>query len=276
MKARGFLIFAQGSEHFQQAYLAALSLKASHNKYPVSVVTDCESNAKYDEVFDEVLDIPWQTQDETEFKTQNRWKLYHVTPYSETIVLDSDVLVLQNLEYFWNLLGSYDLFFPTSVFTYRRELVTTDFYRRAFIANNLPNLYNAVHYFRKSDFALEFYKWVETVNNNWQLFYGNFCKEYYPQQPSMDITTAIVAKILNCETSITSSRQSMPELVHMKPRAQHWRQLKTSWQEVVGTYLTPELQLKIGNHVQDTIFHYTENNFVTEDVIRKYEKCLNL
>jgi len=276
MKSRGFVIFAEGEEHFRQAYLAALSIQASRNQYPVSVVTNCSLKTKYFDIFDKILDIPWYKQDNTLLKTENRWKVYHASPYNETIVLDSDILVLQNLEYFWNLMQNYNLYFPSRVFTYRKELVDSDFYRKAFYANDLPNFYNAVHFFRKCDQTKQFYEWVELVNNNWELFYGNFCKKHYPKHPSMDITVAIVSKILDCDREISNQNQNMPEIVHMKPRAQRWINPKSRWQDRVGVYLDENLQLKIGNHRQDTIFHYTENDFVTDDIIRKYEKCLNL
>jgi len=276
MKSRGFVIFAEGEEYFRQAYLAGLSIQAAGNKYPVSVITNCVSDNKHREIFDKIIEIPWYKQDNTLLKTENRWKVYHATPYDETIVLDSDVLVLQDLEYFWNSVKNYNLYFPTRVFTYRKELIETDFYRKAFIANDLPNFYNVLHYFKKCNWTKQFYEWVEIVNNNWELFYGNFCKEHYSKHPSMDITTAIVSKILDCDREISNQKQNMPEIVHMKPRAQQWRNPKSRWQDKVGVYLDENLQLKIGNHRQDTVFHYTENNFATDDIIRKYEKCLKL
>lgn len=276
MQGKGFVIFAEGEEYVRQAYLAALSIRASDNKFPVSIVTSNTVSEKYGSVFDKIIEIPWYKPASSKLKTENRWKVYHATPYYETIVLDSDVLVLQDLEYFWNFVQNYNLYFPTRVFSYRKELITLDYYRKAFTANNLPNFYNAVHYFKKNDWTKQFFEWVELVNNNWELFYGHFCSEYYPKIPSMDVTTAIVAKILDCDNEISNQKQNSPEIVHMKPHIQGWKNLKTYWQDKVGVYLTPDLQLKIGNHRQDTIFHYTENDFVTDSIIEKYEKCLKI
>ena len=275
MKSKGFLIFADDKTHLQQAYLCALSIKASNNKYPVSVVTDAYTESKHSEVFDEIKRIPWKNADFTQLQAENRWKIYHITPYERTIVLDSDILVLQNLEYFWNAVSQYQIYYPTTVFSYRQEVITSDYYRKAFTNNKLPNFYNAFHYFEKSDFAHEFFDWMETVTNNWQLFYGHYCKENYPNYPSMDITAAIVAKILDCDDLISNQEQTMPNLVHMKPKIQGWKQPTSRWQDKVGVYLNNDLELKIGNHRQNTVFHYTENTFPVQDMIRKYEKCLN-
>lgn len=274
MSNKGFLLYAEGDEYIKQAYLCAMSILATKNSYPISLVTPDTISDEYKWAFDQIIPVPWYEKADSRFKTEHRWKLYHVTPYEETIVLDTDVLVLQNLDYLWSFFRNYDLYYPTRVFTYRKDLVTNDFYRKAFTANNLPNVYNTLHYFKKCDKSKEFYGWVELINNNWELFYGNFCKEHFPKQASMDVTCAIAAKIMDIDTEITNAKQDLPILVHMKPAIQNWTQTVSSWQSRVGVYLTSDLKLKIGNHHQDSVFHYTENSFVTDDIIRKYEQCL--
>jgi hypothetical protein len=271
---KGFLIYAAGQVYIKQAYLCAMSVLATENSYPVSIVTSDKVPDEYKWVFDKIIDIPWYTETNSRFQTEHRWKLYHATPYKETIVLDADVLVLQNLDYAWNFFKNYDLFYPTNVFTYRKEHVTSDYYRKAFTANGLPNVYNTLHYFKKCDKSKEYYTWVELINNNWELFYGHFCKEYFPKQPSMDITCAIAAKVMDIDTEITNAKQDLPMLVHMKPAIQNWTNVTSEWQTRVGVYLTDDLKLKIGNHLQDTVFHYTEESFVTDNIIEKYEQCL--
>jgi len=274
MNSKGYCVFADGEEYIQQSYLAALSLKASGNDLPVSIITNNTIPQQYTHVFDKIVEIPWYKSDETRLKTQNRWKIYHATPYDETIVIDSDVLVLQNLNYAWNLLKNYEVYFPTRVFTYRQELVESDYYRKAFTANDLPNFYNCLHYFKKSNKAKQFFEWVELISNNWELFYGHFCSNFYPKEPSMDITTAIAAKITDCDTEISNQTSDIVSVIHMKSQIQNWKMPTSRWQDKVGVYLTEQATLKIGNFHQNGVFHYTENDFVTEDKIRKFEKCL--
>lgn len=276
MNSKGFVIFAEGEQYLEQAYLCALSLYATENSFPVSVVTNQSTNHKHGQVFDKIIEIPWYTQAKSSLKSENRWKIYHATPYDETIVLDSDILVLQNLDYLWKSFSNYKIYYPTRVFTYRYEPVTSDYYRKVFSTNNLPNLYNCLHYFRKSDFAKEFFAWVELITNNWELFYGHYCSEYYPKEPSMDVTTAIAAKILDCDNSISNSFSDIVQIVHMKSQIQNWKTPSSRWQDRVGVYLNEDTQLKIGNFQQNTVFHYTENDFLTEDKIRKYEQCFKM
>lgn len=274
MSSKGFLIYAEGSTYIRQAYLCAMSIKASKNQHPTSIVTNDPVPEDYRWVFESIINVPWFKSTDSRFKTENRWQVYHASPYDQTIVLDSDVLVLHDLEYFWEFLENFDLYFPTRVFTYREELVDSDYYRKAFTANSLPNFYNALHYFKKGPVAHKFYEWVELVTNNWELFYGNFCKEYYPKQPSMDITTAIVSRIMDIDDDISNAGYSAPHIVHMKPAIQEWETTPDKWQDVVGVYLTDECILKIGNHLQSTVLHYTENSFASDRIIRKYETCL--
>lgn len=275
MSSKGFLIYADGEKYVTQAYLCAMSILATKNSYPISIVTSTNVPENYKWAFEQIIPVPWYEETNSRFQTENRWKLYHATPYDETIVLDADVLVLQNLDYLWSLFKNYDVYYPTRVFTYRKELVNNDFYRKAFTANNLPNVYNTLHYFRKSDKSKEYYAWIELINNNWELFYGHFCKEHFPKTASMDISCAIAAKIMDVDTEITNNKQDLPMIVHMKPAIQNWKNKTTYWQDRVGVYLTNDLKLKIGNHLQDTVFHYTEDDFVSDEILRKYERCLN-
>lgn len=274
MSSKGFLIYAEGDSYVKQAYLCAMSVIATKNSYPISIVTADIVPEEYKWAFDKIIDTPWYNPTDSRFKTEHRWKLYHATPYEETIVLDADVLVLQNLDYVWSFFRNYDMYYPTRVYTYRKDLVTSDYYRKAFTANNLPNVYNTLHYFKKCDKSKEYYAWVELISNNWELFYGHFCKEYFPKQASMDVTCAIAAKIMDIDTEITNTSLNIPMITHMKPAIQGWGQRCSNWQTRVGTYLTDDLKLKIGNHLQDNIFHYTEKDFVTDTIIGKYESCL--
>jgi hypothetical protein len=211
-----------------------------------------------------------------EWKVANRWKLYHASPYDETIVMDTDMLVLQNIDSWWNFLSNYEVFYTSKVYTYRGEVVNDTYYRKTYIANNLPNVYAGFHYFKKCDFAKDFYSWLELVMNNWQFFYGHYASKEYQNFLSVDTSTAIVTKILDCEDQITNKKVTFPSFTHMKPRIQGWYNPSETWRSRVGAYLTDDLKLKIGNHQQQGIFHYTEKEFLDESKIQKYERYLNI
>ena len=277
--SKGFVFLAQNSkdDYVLQACLLAMSLKATQQDCNICLITNDDVPVKYKKLFDVIKEIPWtDSAEDKEWKVDNRWKLYHASPYDETIVLDTDMLVLQDLENWWAFLKNYELFFVSNVYTYRGELITSDYYRKTFTVNELPNLYAGFHYFKKCDFAKDFYSWLELVMNNWEFFYGKYAKELYQKSLSVDLSAAIVAKILNCDKQITNNKTLFPSFTHMKPYIQGWENVSSKWQQRVGSYLTDDLKLKIGNHMQQGIFHYTEKNFVTHDKIKKYRTWLGV
>ena len=275
-----FTMLAQNSTHdyVKQAYLCALSIRATNPNSKICLITNNTVDKQYSVVFDDIVNIPWEDSSQsTEWKVENRWKIYHATPYDRTIVLDTDMLVLENIEHWWNFLKNYKIFFTTNVKTYRGTPLTSVYYRKAFRNHQLPNLYSGFHYFEKSDEAHNFYKWLEFVMNNWELFYGQYAGgNYFQKFASVDVSAAIVTKILDCEEHITS-KATYPYFTHMKTHAQDWTILTSErWQDKVGVYLDKDLDLKIGNYKQNGVFHYTEKDFVTDDVIKIYERYLNV
>ena len=146
--SKGFVLYASGEDYIRQAYLCALSIKEKGNSYPITLLTDNDVENK-NNIYDKVKTIPWQTQDKSRYQISNRWKTYHATPYDETIVLDVDTLVTQNIDAWWDFFSKYELFFPTKVYTYRHEVATDRSYRKAFDANQLPDIYTGIHYFKK-------------------------------------------------------------------------------------------------------------------------------
>jgi len=280
MNDLGIVVLAQNNavdDYVQQACLLAMSVKVTNPLLPVSIITNDAVPPDYVHLFDKIIPIPFgDDAANTEWKIENRWKIYHATPYERTIVMDTDMLVLQDISSWITFLENYELYFVSNVHTYRNEKVTSKFYRNTFVANDLPNLYSGFHYFKKSDFAHEFYKWLELVTNNWELFYGQFAKEEYPDRYSVDVSAAIVSKILDCDELITNAVASFPSFTHMKPQVQNWVKTQPSWQDCVGTYINDNCEIKIGNYQQLGILHYTENNFISNNaVIETYRRYLD-
>jgi hypothetical protein len=192
--------------------------------------------------------------------------------------MDTDMLVLQNIDVWWDFLSNYEIFYTNNVLTYKGETANTEYYRQTFIDNNLPNLFCGLHYFKKCDNAKEFYTWLELVVNNWQTFYEqHLVASSRPKHVSIDVCTAIVAKILDCESNITNKISKFPSFTHMKPYCQGWVDVQVSWQAQVGVYMSKNTDLKIGNYVQSGILHYTEKDFVEKSpALERYRSLLNV
>lgn len=277
---RGIVVLAQNNKtdnYVDQAILLAMSLLVHNPDTKISLVTNDEvSNPN---IFDQIIPIPYGDHaEDSDWKVENRWKLYHASPYDETIVMDTDMLVLQNIDVWWDFLSNYELFFTNNVLTYRGTSANTQFYRRTFIDSNLPNLFSGFHYFKKCEFAQDFYAWLELVVNNWETFYEQqLMPQSRPQQVSIDVCAAIVAKILDCEDEITNSISSIPTFVHMKAHCQDWKEIEASWLDKVGFYISKDCSIKIGNFLQNGILHYTENSFLEKTpVVERYRSLVNV
>jgi hypothetical protein len=274
MSNKGFLILAQNNkdvDYIKQAYALALSIKFSQATYNnVSLVTNDVVPEEYASVFDNILSIPWEDNaKDSDWKIENRWKLYHVTPYEETIVLDSDMLLLEDITLWWNHLENYDLKFCSKIKNYKSEIVKQDtVHRKAFISNNLPNVYFALHYFKKSDFAHEFYKTLEFVVNNWELCYGKFAPNEYQNWLSIDLASAIAIEILDISYNVTDLNCPL-EFIHMKPAIQGWALTPSKWQDTVHSLFTTSGELLIANIKQFKLFHYVEKDFITPVILSK-------
>mgnify|MGYP000454046919 CR=1 FL=1 len=97
-----FTIFAQNSKHdyVQQACVAAMSIKLTNPNSAIALITNDEVPDKYQQLFDHIVAIPFNDASiNSEWKVENRWKIYHATPFEETVVIDSDVLILSNLDH---------------------------------------------------------------------------------------------------------------------------------------------------------------------------------
>jgi hypothetical protein len=267
--SRGYLVLAQNNsnvDYLKQAYCLALTIKATQPTINnVSLVTDVIDAVPqhYKSVFDNIISIPWYDDAyNSEWKIENRWKLYHISPYNETIVLDSDMIFLTNIEHWWKYLSkNHEIFVTSSVLTYRNEVVTNDYYRKTFTANSLPNAYSALTYFKQSANSEKFWKLVEVICKDWQMFYQTFLTSYKPTYLSIDVAFAIAIKILGNENEVFSTLK-YPTFVHMKGRIQNWKDSSDKWTDCVGYYYNNNGELKIGNYIQRGIFHYTEKDIV--------------
>jgi hypothetical protein len=275
--SKGFLIFAENSsscDYVEQAYALALSIKASQQSVTsVSIMTNNTLSDEQRRIFDNVIEIPWITdRPESKYKAEHRWKLYYVSPYDETIVLDADMLILDDITSWWDYCSNYEIKFCSKIKNYKLETIKQDvIHRRAFIDNGLTNPYFALHYFKKSETATEFYKTLEFVCNNWEWAYTKFAPIAYQNWLSMDLASAISIEILGYYESVIDECSPL-EFIHMKPAIQDWPLLAESWQDTVPFVLNSKGDLVVGNIKQPKVFHYVEKNFITKKILAKLKE----
>lgn len=276
MVSKGYVILAQNtdeSDYIRQAYALALSIHATQKVKAVTLLTNDTVPEEYKSVFDKIIPIPWEDTD-SRFRAENRWKIYHVTPYDETMVLDSDMLMLKDVGDWWWYAQDHDLLFCCQTLNFKGDKIDNSVYRKTFTANQLPNAHFALHYFKKSEKAEYFYKTLEFVVNNWAWCYGKFAPEHYQDWLSMDLAAAIALEMAGMNECADAC--SPLKFIHMKPGVQDWNPVPVFWTQTIPHIFTRDGELIVGNIKQDALFHYVEKDFVDDgDIVKKLQELAN-
>lgn len=272
--SKGFLTIAQNGQHdyVKMAYALAMSLKLSQEKYnklSVIVNENEEIPEKYLPFFDKVIYVEKL---EEEWKVQNKWQYFRLSPYDETIVLDTDILFFNDISHWWECLEQSDLEFTTAVTNYRGEVAESDFYRKVFTKNKLPNLYTALFYFRKTHENEAYFRAVKAIFENWEVFYEKLLKEP-PKFLSGDVVYSLAAKI-----TLNRKWENFLRFTHMRSRLQD-ETIIDDWNKHLPAFFTShhgDIQLKVSNFNQIYPFHYIKKDFLNEEVIELYENTIRL
>jgi hypothetical protein len=143
----------------------------------------------------------------------NDWMVAKQTPFRETIKLEADMLIATPIDHWWNLFRHRDVVVSTGCRNWQGKISNARQYRRCFDENALPDVYNAITYWRRSDTAQEFFDLVRNIFANW-LDFKKLLK--FPEEtPSTDLVYAVAAQIIGPE-HVTMPFASYPHIVHMK------------------------------------------------------------
>lgn len=272
---KGFLTIAQNTFHFdyvKMAYVLAMSLKLSQSKYDkLSIIVNEKEEIpeKYLPFFDKVIYVE---NPKESWKIQNKWQYFDLTPYDETIVLDADMLFFNDIDIWWKCLEQSELEFATTTQNYRGTETTSDFYRKTFTANDLPNLHTALFYFKKTKEIENYFKFIKLMFHNWKEFYEKFLKDP-PRSLSGDVAYSLAAKIIfnrKWDTFLT--------FTHMRSRLQD-EGIVSGWNKELPSFFTNyhgKIELKVNNFNQIYPFHYIKKDFLNEEVIQLYEDTICL
>jgi hypothetical protein len=281
---KGYLVIAQNSNHdyVRMAYALALSIAQTQKRVrKISIAVDKNTIVpdKYKTVFDNVIDIPFDDDALlSDWKINNKWKYYHMTPYDHTVILDTDMLFTDDVSHWWDYFIQRDITSCCNVSSFRNEKANTNYYRQTFLSNNLPDVYTAFFHFNKnSEFVYEYFKLVENIFRDWEIFKEDFLIPPRQSFLSADVVYALAGKILGVEDEICNKNISYPTFVHMKTRAQGLdKEYSEKWTKFLPYYYSKDCELKVGNYKQSLPFHYHDKEFLTDEIISKLERKLGV
>lgn len=265
---RGHVIFAQNSsiDYVRQAYALALSIKKFNTVNKVCLITNDSIPLEYIKAFDHIVPIPWgDMSSESTWKIENRWKIIYCSPFKENLVYDSDMLLLSSNDHYWYHLENYDIALAQNVIDYKGNKITSknNPYRKVFLDNNLPDIYFGLHYFKKSPKSFEFYKWLEYIIKNWNIFSKEFTNKSIQKHPSLDVASSLALNFGNFNIN-----NDILSFIHMKPLVQGWMtQSIDSWIQYANYDFNSNCVLTIDNLVQTGLIHYIDDDFLSNDII---------
>jgi hypothetical protein len=271
----GYLIIVSTSEtadYLKLAYALALSIKNTQKPGYDKVALVIDNKKVVDD-----LNSPWVFDEVIEWKQETFWDgrswMDKLSPWDYTVCLDADMLFLRDyshwIEYF---VDNCELYVANKSYTYRGEIVTNEFYRKAFVKNSLPNLYSFFTFFKKdTELATEFFTLGRYILKNPVEFSNTFLSNYKPKVVGTDEVFALSAKILDI-TDIISYPLEFPKVVHLKGQIQNWPWPADKATNHVGFYLNKIGNLKIGNFQQYNIVHYVEKDLITDEALNVLEE----
>jgi len=254
---KGFVILAQNTDsvnYVRCAEALALSIK---NTMPNANISLISNNQTIVDLWDKVIPLPYGDLDSnSSWKLINDWQVYEASPYEFTIKLEADLYLPTSIDYYWDVLKTRDLVVCTTIRNFKQDIVEFSPYRKFITDNNLPNTYNAITYFKKSQLSETFYKLVKEIFINWDEY-----KKIIQCNPDEIATTdwvyAIACHIIGQEKTTLPNFTAM-SMIHMKSLINDL--VIEDWTEILIYEITKKV-LKINTLPQLYPFHYLNKSF---------------
>ena len=190
----------------------------------------------------------------------NDWQVYECSPYEYTIKLEADMFIPKDISYWWDVLEQHDIIVSSKIRNFKQEVSDIKMYRKFIVDNKLPDVYNAITYFKKSETAERFYNVVRDIFENWEQ-YKSILKCDVDEQASTDWVYAIACHIIGAEkTTLPFDQMSM---IHMKQYINNT--LLEDW-TTEFMYELDDTGLRVNTIRQEYPFHYH---------IKKFSEVLN-
>jgi len=206
---RGYLILAIDTESVDYlgcAQQLARSIRQWHPDANIAVVTVKRCD---DPVFDHVVPLPHGDQG----GYVNDWQCFTASPYRQTIKLEADMVIASPIDHWWTMFEHRDVVISTGARDFYDQTATSRYYRKTFDVNHLPDVYNAITYWRVSRTAQEFFQLVRNIFENWAEY--RTLLKFPDDAASTDLVYAMAAQIIGPEL-VTMPFASYPQIVHMK------------------------------------------------------------
>jgi hypothetical protein len=184
----------------------------------------------------------------------NDWQMYKISPYHETLKLEADMIACSHIDHWWQMFRHRDMIVSTGCRDWRDRVSPCRYYRRTFDDNHLPDVYNAVTYWRVSTLAKEFFHWCRIIWQDWPSW-RRLLKQA-PDTANTDLVYAMAAMIVGPD--LVTLPTTCGTIVHMKQHVagtvqNDWTQ-ELTWEHHQGW-------TRINTVTQWGLLHYHNKNW---------------
>jgi len=276
---QGFVTFAQNTDtvnYLELARIQALNIKATQKDNRYAVIVDATTREKVNEhhyrVFDYIIDLPVDHNDPASTrKFANEWQVFRLTPFKETIKLESDLLFTRSIDHWWTAFRLRNICLSTGCKNYLGINSTIRKYRELFDINHLPDVYNGLMYFRFSQEAKQFFDAAQYIQMNWPYVRAGL-KQCTEDHPSTDVLYALAAIMVGQETCTMPSMDFL-NFVHLKPAINGVDDTTPVTDQLVTEFDSGMIRINNINQLQPV--HYFEKDFVTTEMKEWYESRIS-
>jgi len=259
----GFLTIAQNNsttDYLELACRQAANIKQTQTLNQYAVIVDSATaeliTDRHREVFDHIIVLPKDYAVTDSWKLANEWQVFNLTPFKETIKLESDLLFTRDISHWLTALRLRDICFSYHCRDYQGNVKTTTDYRKIFEVNNLPDIYSGMYYFRYTQTATEFFKLAKQLYLNWPTVSAELIQ--CDLTPTTDVVFALATKIIGSELCTIPSLDFF-NFAHMKSGIQGWSD-RQPWTDHVNIEFDSTM-LRINNLNQYYPVHYYQKDF---------------
>ena len=143
---KGFVTIAQNSndvDYLELAYLQALNIRATQPNSLYAVIVDELTHSQMTKLqrraFDFVITLDQDYAEDDSWKLANEWQVFWLTPFKETIKLESDLLFTRDISHWWQALRMRNVVLSYGVVDYQQKTGVSNYYRKLFHHNNLQS-----------------------------------------------------------------------------------------------------------------------------------------
>jgi hypothetical protein len=175
-ESKGVVFFAHNTADVDYVRIADISarLVEQHLNLPITLITDTQSNPKYN--YDHVVRVEYRgnnfrndhiSKETKQWKNHGRYTAYEHSPYDNTLLIDTDYLVLDN-----SLLKLMELDYDYRIMEHSNSSAETMPTRMGIVG--LPYLWATVVMFRKCPRSEMFFNLIGRIQRNWAYYRNLF------------------------------------------------------------------------------------------------------